>query len=269
MINTRPETANDVTPLTELQQQLACHPIYEAIQNTQDLKIFMQQHVFAVWDFMSLIKSAQQQIAPTTIPWLPSKHPQYVHFINQLVTEEESDSSYSDNSHKYPCSHFERYLDSMIEIGADTSVITTFIDTIRDNDIESALLSPKINQATKEFIKFTFDVIKRNQPHLTVAVLALGREALVPQLFRSLQINSSIFNNDAPQFFHYLQRHIQIDEQQHGPIAIKLLNELCANSSKKYSEAMDIAQQALTVRLEFWDAIHELLTPNQKAQFFL
>ena len=228
----------------------------------------MQQHVFAVWDFMSLIKSAQQQIAPTTIPWLPSKHPQYVHFINQLVTEEESDGSYSEDSHHYPCSHFERYLNSMTEIDADTSLITSFINTVRDKNLETALLMPELEQATKDFIHFTFDVIKRNQPHLTVAALALGREDLVPQLFRSLQVHSNISPSEAPQFFHYLQRHIQLDEQQHGPIALKLLNELCENSSKKYSEAIDIAQQALAVRLAFWDAIYKLLNPTQKAQSF-
>ncbi len=256
------------TRLTVLQQQLSSHPLYSAIQDKTQLRLFMQQHVFAVWDFMSLIKSAQSLLAPTTIPWVPSKHPQYVHFINQLVSEEESDHEYPELENKLPCSHFEHYLDAMAEISADTTVISMFIDTVRQDGIDIALELPEIHSATKEFVTFTFDVIKQNQPHLTVAALALGREDLVPQLFRSLENNLQITRYEAPKFFHYLDRHIQLDEQQHGPIALSLLDELCGNSSKKYAQAMEIAEQALTHRLALWDAIYCLISPNQQVQSF-
>ena len=261
-------STSHLTQLDKLQQQLSNHPIYAAIDSTQQLKIFMQQHVFAVWDFMSLIKSAQSLIAPTTIPWTPSEHPRYVHYINQLVTEEESDIEYSDHAADHPCSHFERYINAMTEIGAETSIITSFVDSVRRNNLDIALNTPGINLSTRKFIKFTFDVIKQNQPHLTVAVLALGREDLVPHLFRPLQHRSQLSKQDAPQFFHYLERHIQLDEQEHGPIALKLLNELCNDSTEKYSQAMAIAQQALKIRLNFWDEIYYSLNPNQQAQSY-
>lgn len=242
-----------------LQQQLANHPLYCAIRNKEHLKIFMEHHVFAVWDFMSLIKSVQSLIAPTTIPWVPSDHPRYVHFINQLVSEEESDDMYSNSAQSHPLSHFERYLEAMTEVGANTYIISRFINTLRDDGLDAALTIPKIPNTAKLFMTFTFDVIKRNQPHLIVAVLALGREGLVPQLFRSLQKNLLIDPTETPNLFAYLDRHIQLDEQEHAPLAKQLLQELCGNSRTKETESMEIAEQALVVRLKFWDGIYQSL----------
>ena len=259
MINHALKLNGDSKQFDTLQEQLTNHPLYCAIGNREHLRTFMEHHVFAVWDFMSLIKSAQNLIAPTTIPWVPSNHPRYVHFINQLVSEEESDNMYSNNAYNPPRSHFERYLEAMTEVGANTYIISRFISTVRDEGLDAALTIPHIPKAAKQFMTFTFDVIKRNQPHLIVAVLALGRENLVPQLFRSLQQNLQIDQSNARNLFTYLDRHIQLDEQEHAPIAIKLLQELCAGSSLKQSESMAIAEQALAVRLEFWDGIYRLL----------
>ena len=242
-----------------LQQQLVNHPLNCSIHNKKHLKTFMEHHVFAVWDFMSLIKAVQCLIAPTTIPWIPSVHPHYVHFINQLVSEEESDYMYSNNSCNNPRSHFECYLEAMTEVGANTYLISRFINMVRDKGLDAALSIPHIPTVAKQFMIFTFDVINRNQPHLTVAVLALGREEMVPQLFRSLKQNLKIDKSNARTLFAYLDRHIELDEQEHGPIAVKLLQELCADSRIKQSESVEIAEQALAARLEFWDGIYQLL----------
>ncbi len=268
MINNAIATYNTYKVFDELQEQLASHPLYNAITNKQQLIIFMEQHVFAVWDFMSLVKSAQHLIAPTSTPWIPSEYPRYVHFINQLVAEEESDHMYSDHAEHYPCSHFERYLEAMTSIGANTNIISSFIDTVRKNGLHAAFAMTDLPHSAKQFMTFTFDVINRNQPHLTVAVLALGRENLVPHLFAALQKNSNITRDEASLFFHYLDRHIQLDGEEHGPIANQLLLEICKGSSKKLSEAIEIAEQALTVRQIFWDEIYYSLTPNQQAQSF-
>lgn len=242
-----------------LRLQLINHPLNSAIGNIEHLRIYMEHHVFAVWDFMSLIKSVQNFIAPTTVPWVPSDNPNYVHFINQLVSEEESDNLYSTNSHDHPRSHFERYLEAMTEVGANTYIISRFISMVSDEGLDAALSMPNLPNSAKKFMMFTFDVIKRNQLHLIVAVLALGREDLVPQLFRSLVQNFPMNRCEVPSLFAYIDRHIQLDEQEHAPIAKQLLQELCTGSSAKQIESQEIAEQALAVRLEFWNEIYRLL----------
>ncbi len=244
--------------LQSLEKQLFNHILYSAIRTEQHLQIFMQHHVFAVWDFMSLIKAVQNLIAPTSIPWVPSKNPQFVNFINQLVIEEESDASYP-TADNVPKSHFERYLDAMDEIGANTYIISRFINTLRNHGLETALEIPNIPTASREFMNFTFEIINSQQPHLIIAVLALGRENLVPQLFRSLQRNFLVDKNKTPNLYTYLDHHIQLDEQQHGPIATKLLAEVCAESSIKHTEAIEVAEKALVARLNFWDGIQQAI----------
>ena len=242
-----------------LRQQLVDHPLYNAIHNKEHLKIFMEHHVFAVWDFMSLIKAAQKLIAPTTIPWVPSTNPRYVNFINLLVAEEESGSMYSNNASLYPLSHFERYLEAMKEVGANTYTISRFIGMTRNRGLDAAFTIPHIPNSAKHFMTFTFGVIQSNQPHLIIAVLALAREDLVPQLFRSIQQNMKIDQIEAPNLVAYLDRHIQLDEQEHAPIAKQLLQELCVGSRIKQTESIEVAEEALLVRLEFWNSIYQLL----------
>ena len=259
MISQATSTNRVANQLNILREQLACHPLHCSIKNKAHLQLFMEHHVYAVWDFMSLVKSVQQIVAPTTIPWVPSCYSRYVHFINQLVLEEESDNMFSSDLHDQPRSHFERYLEAMTEIGASTYTVSTFINKVRNDGLDSGLAIPTLPPSAKKFIKFTFDVIQCKQPHLIVAVLALAREELLPHLFRSLQNDLQINRNEAPSLFAYLDRHIQLDEQEHGPITNQLLHEFCIGAPTKKAEAFDIAEQALLVRLEFWDSIVTLL----------
>ena len=107
---------------------------------------------------------------------------------------------------------------------------------------------------------FTFEVIERNQAHLLAAVMAYGREALVPELFQSIQNGLQLDQNDAPNLHAYLTRHVQLDKHEHGPLAIRMAEELCGNSTDKQSDAIEIAEQTLVSRLEFWDGIHTAMT---------
>ena len=92
----------------------------------------MRYHVFAVWDFMSLLKSLQKEITCVSPPWKPSKYPaEMVRLINQIVLGEESDLDQSGNA----ISHFELYLKGMEEVGASTAEIRDFISTMDLNRI--------------------------------------------------------------------------------------------------------------------------------------
>jgi hypothetical protein len=243
-----------------LGEQLTRHPLYDAIQNENNLSVFMEHHVYAVWDFMSLIKALQIHIAPTTLPWVPPKNPRYANFINQLVLEEESDYAFTDISGPTHASHFESYCLAMVEAGANIHPISRFVDMAGNEGIEIALQMSDIPVPARRFMSFTFDIIERNQAHLLAAVLAYGRETLVPQLFRSLLNGLQISPSEAPCLHGYLERHIQLDEQEHGPLAVLMVQELCEGSTDKQAEAMDVAEQALAARLDFWNGIHESLS---------
>lgn len=259
MINTKSKSNLVTKQCNHLREQLNNHPLYTSIDNTESLRVFMEHHVFAVWDFMSLVKSIQNHLAPSTVPWIPSDNSRFVKFINQLVLEEESDNAYSDKAFNRPASHFEVYLQSMTEIGANTYFISRFINAVRDTGLDTALKIPNIPEPAQQFMKFTFDVIKCNQPHLLATILAWGREDLVPQLFQSLRQTLQLNKCVAPHLFSYLDRHIQLDEQEHAPIAIQLVQELCKGSITKQTESIEIAEQSLAVRLEFWNGIYRAL----------
>jgi len=220
----------------------------------------MQHHVYAVWDFMSLIKALQSHIAPATLPWVPPKSARYSNFINQLVLDEESDYACTENMHSSHASHFETYCQAMVETGADIHLISRFIDVVSNEGLEAALKIDDIPSSARQFMTFTFNIIAKNQPHQLAAVLAYGRETLVPQLFHSLIDGLKMKPSEAPSLYGYLERHIQLDKYEHGPLAALMVQELCDGSKVKQAEAIATAEQALAVRLDFWDDIHAALS---------
>lgn len=240
-------------------EELSLHPLYGAIESIDELKIFMQHHVFAVWDFMSLIKAMQGFIAPVTIPWVPPENSRYVRLINHLVLDEESDHSLVDQHQSLYCSHYESYCNAMIEIGADTGQIEAFIDTTNTCGIDAALNDSDIPASAKAFVGFTFDVIRSKQPHLVAGVLAYGREMLIPRLFQHLLMMPDVTQDRTPILYAYLVRHIELDEHDHGPLTVSMVNALCENDPVKIAEVRKIAEQAVDARLSFWDGIYEAL----------
>ena len=103
----------NLSTLSALSEELEQHPLFSRIESLEDLRFFMRYHVYAVWDFMSLLKKLQQAYAPHGAPWLPSpENGRLIRFINEIVMEEESDLSFGSESENYS-SHFEIYLESM------------------------------------------------------------------------------------------------------------------------------------------------------------
>jgi len=242
-----------------LVEQLNNHPLYSCLEDQKNLKIFMEHHVFAVWDFMSLIKALQSHLAPINIPWIPTKNSHHANFINQLVLEEESDKSLTNSTKATHASHFEGYMNAMKDIGANTVPITQFIKRVESHGIKNALKTQNIPRPSMNFMAFTFDLIERNQAHLLATVVAYGRETLIPELFQSIQKGLKLKQSVAPNLHAYLTRHVQLDKNEHGPLALRMADELCWNSEIKQSSAIDIAELALISRLNFWDGIHDAI----------
>ncbi|NEV64804.1 DUF3050 domain-containing protein [Thiorhodococcus minor] len=245
--------------LEPLRAQLEAHAIYGAIQSVEDLRTFMQHHVFSVWDFMSLIKYLQRAIAPVQVPWTPTSDPSLRYFINQLTLEEESDAIPLDSGETLYASHFELYRRAMSEIGANADMPLRFLELVAEQGIDKALYSDIVPLPARYFTETTFCFIREDKPHLVAAALALGRENLIPAMFRQLLDRMGIDAEQAPTFHAYLSRHIHLDEDFHGPLSLKLLETLCGDDPKRIEEAETAAEEALCARIRFWDGVLEAI----------
>jgi Protein of unknown function (DUF3050) len=238
--------------IVSFKKELEAHPIYEAVVTIEDLQRFMEHHVYSVWDYMSLIKYLQSVIAPTKYPWIQTGDANVRRFINELVLEEESDESYIPGEYS---SHFELYQKAMVEIGANTAPSSDFVRAVREKGIEQALGLPGIPLPSRVFTSRTFHFIKDDKPHEVAAALALGREHIIPCMFRLLLQRIGVSEKEAPIFYFYLKRHIHLDGDFHAPLSLRLLNGLCEGNEMRIQEATEAARTAVTSRIEFWDGV--------------
>ena len=248
--------------ISSFKNKLESHPVYDAVSTIADLQCFMEHHIYSVWDFMSLIKYLQTTIAPTTYPWIPAGDGSVRRFINELVLEEESDETTVEGQY---LSHFELYLKAMSEIGADTSAVLNFTKEVVNIGIGDALEHTQIPKPSKDFTSTTFNFIGSDKPHQVAAALALGREHIIPCMFRSILNNIGVTEEQAPIFHFYLNRHIHLDEDFHAPLSLRLLNSLCEGDESKIKEAIDAAEIAVQARIEFWDGVLQAIKLKQVA----
>ena len=143
--------------LAPLKNALLNHRLYGEIDRIDALRGFMEHHVFAVWDFMSLLKVLQRQLCCVEVPWLPCGDQQGSRFINEIVLAEESD----DDGRGGFASHFELYHRSMKQCGANTAPIDGFMDDLsRGVPVLTALASPTVLEAARRFVEQTFKIIE-------------------------------------------------------------------------------------------------------------
>jgi hypothetical protein len=248
--------------VADLKQQLEIHPVYQSVETLDDLRCFMEHHVYSVWDFMSLVKLVQSVVAPAGSPWLPNGDAQTRRFINELVLEEESDVSNIEGEY---LSHFELYQRAMAEIGADEKSSVAFVEQVREQGAESALSTAGMPEPSRTFTTGTFSLIDSNRPHMAAASLALGREHVIPAMFRQILAKAGVYEADAPTFHFYLNRHVELDEGSHGPMSLQLLDELCGGDDAKRREALEAARKALTARIALWDDVLEAINSRSSS----
>jgi len=241
--------------LKPLREKLINHKMFHQMKTLDDLRIFQEYHVFAVWDFMSLIKTLQLELTGIKVPWMPKGNANTRRFINEIVLGEESDE---DGQGGY-LSHFEMYLMAMEKTGADTSKITEVLKYLEeDMPLEKALARVQVAPAVKDFIQGTFEIIETSSLPAIASAFTFGREELIPDMFRVLIGDlKQIFPNQLNLFYYYLERHIELDEDVHFPLAMEMLQELCQEDSQCWQEVKETAIKALTKRLQLWDAISQ------------
>jgi hypothetical protein len=92
--------------------------------------------------------------------------------------------------------------------------------------------------------------------HSIAAAFTLGREDLLPDLFlKILDKTAHQFHISYSILTYYLNRHIELDGDEHGPMAIAMLDKACGGIKAKEEEAMLSARNSLQARLDLWDAI--------------
>ncbi|MBI2271050.1 MAG: DUF3050 domain-containing protein [Bacteroidetes bacterium] len=241
-----------------LRQQIINHKVYSAIHDIDDLKVFMQYHVFAVWDFMSLLKALQNNLTCTSVPWFPKGTADTRHLINEIVVGEESDLDSFGNRK----SHFELYLDAMHQCGADTSQIKKFIAELKKTgDFNTAFTSSNTPKEARDFVDFTFKIIVSNKDYLQSAIFTFGREDLIPGMFLSIvnDIHKN-FPDSISIFKYYLERHIEVDGDHHSHLALQMISNLCGSDEQFWNEAERATIEALQKRIDLWDGVHRQIT---------
>ena len=245
--------------LAPFKAALTHHPLYKKIQSIEDIHVFMEQHVFAVWDFMSLVKKLQIELTTTQLPWIPSKYPQAGRLINEIVWGEETDL----NKDGEIMSHFEMYLQAMQEAGANTLIMQEFLVRLsQGTPIEQVIRESTLTPYVKDFLSFTFSTIATNKIHVIAAVFTFGREDLIPDMFIEMVKNLRKEGVPLKHLIYYLDRHIEVDGDEHGPMALQMIEELCQGDAEKISEAIAAAKTALEMRIKLWDGISAELTSN-------
>lgn len=241
---------NEIEPI---RQRLINHDLYKNMRSLDDLQKFMEQHVFAVWDFMSLLKALQQNLTCTTVPWIPVGNAGTRYLINEIVTGEESDLDERGNR----TSHFELYLRAMQEAGCETKAIDNlFRELNKGKTIEHTFLNAEIPAAACDFVQHTFKVIAGDKPHIMAAVFTFGREDLIPDIFISMVKEiAANFPGKADLLIYYLERHIEVDGGNHSSLAYQMTADLCGDDEQKWQEATIAIEQALQARINLWDGI--------------
>lgn len=239
-------------------ETLLQHPLYSKVQSIEDLHRFLESHVYAVWDFMSLLKALQSKLTCTTTPWFPTVNTETRYLINEIVVAEESDLTLDGRRQ----SHFEMYLEAMQDCGANTTEMERFLVNLSSlNNIFVAIKTSDLHPNIKAFLDFTFRVIEEGKAHEIAAAFTFGREDLIPSMFTAILKNfqANFPETDLKKLIYYFERHIELDADEHGPMAMGMITELCGNDSKKWSEVEQISVLALEKRIGLWDAIEESL----------
>ena len=240
-----------------LREDLLNHSLYSKIKNINDLQKFVETHIFAVWDFMSLLKSLQSQLTCTNTPWLPNKNSKTAYLINEIVLAEETDI----NQVGERKSHYELYLEAIKSFGADTNDIDLFLNKLKNEDIFSAINSLNVPKEVKYFLEFTFKIIEEGKPHKVAAAFTFGRENLIPSMFTAILKNfqKNFPDQDISKLIYYFERHIELDEDEHGPMALGMVTELAGNDPEKWQEIEEVSVEALKKRIGLWNSIESII----------
>jgi hypothetical protein len=253
-----------ITPLLKV---LATHKVFCSINSIAHARVYLQHQVFAVWDFMCLLKSLYRKLSTKDI-WYPPTSSISVHLIGSIMLEEESDINEQGDRE----SHFETFVRAMEELDTDTSQIRGFIAWIKEEQsIEIAFEQIDVNPSIKKFVLSNAEVLNL-ESHEVLSAFVFGRELITSIMFTNLMKALQHHMNYMDQshlctLISYLNRHISLDADEHFPKALKALIELIGDDLAKLDQTIDVAKKVLGIRIDFLDGIHkDILSINKTLQ---
>jgi hypothetical protein len=210
---------------------------------------------------MSLTKRLQRELTCTDQPWIPPKHPIAARLVNEIVLGEETDEMPEGGY----LSHYEMYLAAMEEIGADTSQVKQFIDLVHDGmTVNDALNKVGVHPGIQSFVNHTMHIVNSGNLYQVLGNFFFGREDVIPKMFKALLNNWHLDEENAPMFVYYLNRHIELDSDSHGPAVWRIINEMTKDKPETIEELKDAARKAINARIQLWDGLTEIIQNKQK-----
>jgi len=238
------------------------HTLYASIRTLEDLRVFARSHVFAVFDFMSLLKRLQRELTCVELPWRPPADRAAARLVNEIVLGEESDED-GRGGHG---SHFELYLAAMGELGAERGPIERLVGDLGQGvELPHALARCGASPHAARFVTSTWRVARHGSLHEVASAFALGREDVIPEMFLALVREAE---HARPAGFaalrYYLERHIHLDGEEHSPKALALLERLGGDDEQRWREMEVAARMALSERRALWDGVQAELAASAR-----
>ena len=250
-VTNRPAADIILAETEDLRSALLQHPVYARICDVAALQIFMQHHVFAVLDFMWLLKRLQKEQTCIKNPWLPSQNSDLTRFVNEIGLGEESDE---DGGGRF-CSHFALYLNSMKDVHANPDALHQFTQSLRSGvSVPDALAMANTPISVKNFVGFTHHVASSCSAAEVACVFCFGREDIIPEMFQRLLSSFEDAHLQVPALSYYIRRHIELDGDHHGPLARSMVNLLCHDSATT-GQCIQTTRTAIQRRIQLWDGV--------------
>jgi hypothetical protein len=108
----------------------------------------------------------------------------------------------------------------------------------------------------RDFVGHTMTLVNSATTEEVLAAFFYGREDIIPEMFRRLLrtiYNAEHRDDRLRNFIYYIDRHIELDGDSHGPMGRELLEGLVAHSPHGTERALRAACSSIEARIDLWN----------------